>query len=69
MPSCCANGVFQDVSEREEEQGNMRKSKEKQRDDEDTQNYRQWMKKAGMPKWWIRTVLYLMGDMFTSWVT
>ena len=41
MPSCRVNSVFQGVSEREEEQGNVRKSKEKQRDDEDTQNYRQ----------------------------
>ena len=59
--------MFQGVSEREEEQGNVRKSKEKQRDDEDTQNYRQWMKKAGMPK--MVDVDYHMGDMFSSWVT
>eukprot|EP00731_Ephydatia_muelleri_P001240 Em0001g1240a len=38
--------VFQGVSEREEEQGKVRRSKEKQRDDEDIQNYRQWMRKA-----------------------
>ena len=40
--------MFQGVSEREEEQGKVRRSKEKQRDDEDIQNYRQWMKTAGM---------------------
>ena len=38
--------MFQGVSEREEEQGKVRRSKEKQRDDEDIQNYRQWMRKA-----------------------
>lgn len=43
---CACSSVFQGVSEREEEQGKVRRSKEKQRDDEDIQNYRQWMRKA-----------------------
>ena len=39
--------VFLGVSEREEEYGKSRKLKEKQRINEDLQNYNDWLKIAG----------------------
>ena len=38
--------MFIGVSDREERHGNIRKLKEKKRNDEDLKNYREWLKRA-----------------------
>ena len=38
--------MFIGVSDREERHGNIRKLKEKKRNDDDLRNYREWLKKA-----------------------
>ena len=38
--------VFIGVSDREESHGNIRKLKEKKRNDDDLKNYKEWLKRA-----------------------